>query len=140
MPNIVDDDQANIEIARQRFLAERIANDHRLARALGMLDLLCDVCRDPAAADDPLGWQGERVVHRRCGRGEDGRWTDPAFVAFAVAMNAGEGCARLFELRNQLQPKDPDKARATEQLRDVGCFHAGAERRSIPQRNPQGDR
>jgi len=47
---------------------------------------------------------------------------------FEAAVAAGEPCARLFEVRNAMDPKSQDKVRANELLRDLGCWSASSTR------------
>jgi hypothetical protein len=45
-------------------------------------------------------------------------------------LDAGAGCAELFEIRNSLDPKASDVVRMNKELREIGCY-SGSSVRSI---------
>jgi hypothetical protein len=56
---------------------------------------------------------------------------DPAPATFddlRAAVEAGEPCHRLFEIRNAMAAHDPGKAAANQLLQRVGCYSASSSR------------
>jgi uncharacterized lipoprotein len=49
-------------------------------------------------------------------------------LSFSDAIDAGLGCPKLFEMRNELDPHDPKIPRMNEQLREIGCYMNTSER------------
>ena len=41
--------------------------------------------------------------------------------SFDDAVRNGASCSKLYEIRNALDPKDPDIPRMNERLRQIGC-------------------
>ena len=50
------------------------------------------------------------------------------YRAFRQAFEAGADCFALFELRNRMNPKDPLKEAANEDMRSVACYASGSRR------------
>ena len=53
-----------------------------------------------------------------------------AHVGFKQRLDAGAGCAELFEIRNSLDPKASDVVRMNEELREIGCYSSSSVRSS----------
>ena len=47
-----------------------------------------------------------------------------SFDAFQAAINEGASCARLYELRNELDPRDPNLELMNDELLRIGCLSA----------------
>jgi hypothetical protein len=52
------------------------------------------------------------------------------YIRFKQRLDAGAGCAELFEIRNSLNPKDSDVVRMNEELRKIGCYLSSSVRSS----------
>lgn len=48
--------------------------------------------------------------------------------AFRLQLEAGMPCFGLFEIRNELDPKDPVIEQMNEMLREIGCYLDTSER------------
>lgn len=53
---------------------------------------------------------------------------EPDFSDFENAVRDGGTCQELFDIRNSWDPKSPDKPRANEILRSIGCQHSSFDR------------
>lgn len=49
-------------------------------------------------------------------------------LSFDEAVDAGEPCDVLFEIRNEFDPDSPLIESANERLRSIGCFSSTSER------------
>jgi hypothetical protein len=49
-------------------------------------------------------------------------------MGFKQRLDAGAGCAELFEIRNSLDPKASDVVRMNEELRKIGCYSSSSVR------------
>lgn len=47
-----------------------------------------------------------------------------------AAIESGADCGQIFEVRNKMDPRDPDRSLANEHLQSVGCFNIDSERAS----------
>ncbi len=47
---------------------------------------------------------------------------------FYSRLDEGADCRELFEIRNDLDPKDPDIPEMNEALREIGCYSIGSKR------------
>jgi hypothetical protein len=54
------------------------------------------------------------------------------YIGFKQRLDAGAGCAELFEIRNSLDPKASDVVRMNNELREVGCYSSGSVRSITP--------
>lgn len=52
----------------------------------------------------------------------------PPSGGFYGRLEAGANCPELFEIRNELDPKDPDIPEMNDRLREIGCYSASSER------------
>lgn len=52
----------------------------------------------------------------------------PSSGGFYQRLEAGADWPELFELRNELDPKDPDIPEMNESLREIGCYSSTSER------------
>jgi len=52
------------------------------------------------------------------------------YSGFKQRLDAGASCAELFDIRNSLDPKSPDKVRMNEELRGIGCYSSSSVRSS----------
>ena len=50
------------------------------------------------------------------------------YFGFKQRLDAGAGCAELFEIRNSLDPKASDVVRMNEELRKIGCYSSSSGR------------
>jgi hypothetical protein len=50
------------------------------------------------------------------------------YIGFKQRLDAGAGCAELFEIRNSLDPKASDVVRMNKELREIGCYSSGSVR------------
>ena len=48
--------------------------------------------------------------------------------SFGEALDSGAPCGELFDIRNELDPKDPAIETINESLRSIGCFNSSSER------------
>lgn len=48
------------------------------------------------------------------------------YIGFKQRLDAGAGCAELFEIRNLLDPKASDVARMNTELREIGCYSSSS--------------
>jgi hypothetical protein len=53
------------------------------------------------------------------------------YSRFKQRLDAGAGCAELFEIRNSLDPKATVVVRMNEELREIGCYSSDSVRSSI---------
>ena len=51
------------------------------------------------------------------------------YADFQNALIGGADCAKLIDIRNDMEPKDPARNSANENLRTVGCFSRTSVRR-----------
>lgn len=50
------------------------------------------------------------------------------YIGFKQRLDAGAGCAELFEIRNSLDPKASDVVRMNNELREIGCYSSSSVR------------
>lgn len=50
------------------------------------------------------------------------------YIGFKQQLDAGAGCAELFEIRNSLDPKASDVVRMNKALREIGCYSSSSVR------------
>jgi hypothetical protein len=50
------------------------------------------------------------------------------YIGFKQRLDAGAGCAELFEIRNSLDPKATDVVRMNNELRGIGCYSSSSVR------------
>ncbi|HKU75820.1 MAG TPA: hypothetical protein VJR02_18060 [Pyrinomonadaceae bacterium] len=50
------------------------------------------------------------------------------YIGFKQRLDAGAGCAELFEIRNSLDPKASDVVRMNKELRGIGCYSSSSVR------------
>lgn len=53
---------------------------------------------------------------------------DAGGQSFDDALDNGASCQELFDIRNELDPKDPAIEDINETLRSIGCYSATSER------------
>ena len=53
---------------------------------------------------------------------------EPSYEQFRSELRDGASCARLFEIRNDLSPKDPNHVRINDELAAIGCGSRDSER------------
>lgn len=61
------------------------------------------------------------------------------YIGFKQRLDAGAGCAELFEIRNSLDPKATDVVRMNNELRGIGCYSSSSVRSTASaaeKRNP----
>lgn len=63
-----------------------------------------------------------------CGDGISGKDDAATVDDVVVAIASGADCRHIFEVRNRMDPKDPDRPLANEHLQSVGCFHIDSDR------------
>lgn len=62
-----------------------------------------------------------------CGGSEPGQ-EDTGGRSFDGALDSGASCQELFDIRNELDPKDPAIEDINQTLRSIGCYSATSER------------
>jgi hypothetical protein len=50
------------------------------------------------------------------------------YIGFKQRLDAGAGCAELFEIRSSLDPKASDVVRMNKELREIGCYSSSSVR------------
>jgi hypothetical protein len=115
--------------ARAQQLRDKLVqHDGDQARAL-----LDQVAEDVESLDGPLASSAADVVAQvRLALGSLDAGDPPAATLDDVraAVQAGEPCDRLFEVRNAMAPKDPDRRAAGELLQSVGCWSPASTRQT----------
>lgn len=62
-----------------------------------------------------------------CGGSEPGQ-EDAGGRSFGDVLDSGASCQELFDIRNELDPKDPAIDNINETLRSIGCYSATSDR------------
>ena len=53
---------------------------------------------------------------------------EPSYELFRSELRDGASCGRLFEIRNDLDPKDPNHIQINDDLAAIGCFSSSSNR------------
>lgn len=70
---------------------------------------------------------GSLLALPACGE-TDSTAPDGPSPGFYARLKAGAECPELFDLRNELDPKDPEIPKMNERLREIGCYSSTSER------------
>lgn len=73
------------------------------------ISLVVGGCADPSPPDTP-------------------NFDEATYSDFLEAFNSGSDCPKLYRIRNNMDPDDPNAESVNEALRSVGCFSSSSSR------------